>query len=204
MMKTRGFTLVEVLVALVVMAVLASMAWRGIDGIARSRSIANQRLEHTLRLNTVLAQWEHDLLAIHDRTAVPTLRFDGSTLRLVRDADGGVQVVAWALRGGRWMRWAGAPVIRSGDLQDQWLRSQQLQGTEPGQVEALVGATNWQVFFYRGNAWSNAQSTGDVAQAPENTASAPVREQLPSGVRLVMTLPEGALVRDVLLGPQPQ
>jgi general secretion pathway protein J len=180
------------------------MAWRGIDGIARSRTIANQRLENTLRLNTVLAQWERDLLALHDRTAVPTLRFDGSTLRLVRDADGGAQVVAWALRGGRWMRWAGPPVIRSGELQDQWLRSQQLLGTEPGQVEALAGASDWQVFFYRGNAWSNAQSTGDVAQPPGNAGSAPVREQLPSGVRLTMTLPEGVLVRDVMLGPQPQ
>jgi general secretion pathway protein J len=40
----RGFTLVEVLVALVVMAVLASMAWQGIDGIARSRTIADERL----------------------------------------------------------------------------------------------------------------------------------------------------------------
>ena len=33
----RGFTLVEVLVALLVMAVMAGMAWQGVDGIVRSR-----------------------------------------------------------------------------------------------------------------------------------------------------------------------
>jgi general secretion pathway protein J len=200
----RGFTLVEVLVALVVMAVLASMAWQGIDGIARSRVIADERLEQTLRLNAVLAQWQQDLQALQDGTPAPTLRFDGATMQMVRAAEGGVQVVSWTLREDQWLRWAGPAVVRAGDLQEQWLRSQQLMGNEPGHVRALGGVTDWRIFFYRGNAWSNAQSSGDVAPAMEGAPSAPTREALPTGVRLIMTLPQGVLVRDVLLGPQPQ
>ena len=200
--RSRGFTLVEVLVALVVMAVLASMAWQGIDGMARTRSIADERLEQTLRLNAVLMQWQQDLMALHDGTAVPTLRFDGATLRLVRDAEGGVQVVAWSVRDGLWSRWAGPPVVRSGELQELWLRSQQLQGVEPGHVRALEGVGEWRMFFYRGNGWSNAQSSGDAAPVMEGAPSQPAREALPTGVRFVMTLPQGELVRDVLLGPQ--
>ena len=56
-----GFTLVEVLVAMVVMAIMAGMAWQGVDGIVRTRSASQARLEQTLRLNTVIAQWDRDL-----------------------------------------------------------------------------------------------------------------------------------------------
>ena len=46
-----GFTLVEVLVALALMAVLAGMAWQGLDGISRARTASQQRVEQTLRQN---------------------------------------------------------------------------------------------------------------------------------------------------------
>ena len=54
--SARGFTLVEVLVALVVMAIMSLMAWQGVDGIVRTREISQARLEQTLRLETVIAQ----------------------------------------------------------------------------------------------------------------------------------------------------
>ena len=48
--RRSGFTLVEVLVALVVMATMAGMAWRGIDALVKSREIAQARLAQTARL----------------------------------------------------------------------------------------------------------------------------------------------------------
>ena len=36
-MKNHGFTLVEVLIAIAIMAVLAGLGWRGIDVMTRSR-----------------------------------------------------------------------------------------------------------------------------------------------------------------------
>ena len=60
----HGFTLVEVLVALTLMAVLAGMAWQGVAGIARARTASDERVESTLRVNTVLAQWEQDLQSV--------------------------------------------------------------------------------------------------------------------------------------------
>ncbi len=92
-------------------------------------------------------------------------------------------------------------MTRVAELQDAWLRSQQLLGNEPGQVTLQGGVTGWQVYFYRGNGWSNAQSTGDLARAPGGAASAAVHEALPGGVRLVVTLPAGTLTRDIALGP---
>lgn len=206
-----GFTLVEVLVALSLMALLAGLAWRGIGGVAGARQASEQRVEQTLRLGTVLAQWEQDLQTVQDSALVPALTFDGATLRLVRRRAAGLQVVAWSLRGGSWLRWTGPVVTEGRGLQDAWLASQQLLGNEPGQLPVIEGVESWQVYFYRGNAWSNAQSSADIAPAPSAGASGPpvpARALLPTGVRLVLTLQpareggmSGVLTRDVMMPP---
>jgi general secretion pathway protein J len=195
-----GFTLVEVMVALAIMAVLAGLAWRGIDGMVRARDGSQQSLERTARLNTILAQWQQDFGALHDSGVVPPLTFNGQTLLLTRTAGEGVSVVAWSLRGGLWQRWASAPAARSQALQQAWLSSQQLLGNEPGQVRLLDGVGEWQLYFYRGNAWSNAQSSGDIAAPPAAAASgAAAREVLPDGVRLVVDIAGAKLTRDLVL-----
>ncbi|MES1164008.1 MAG: prepilin-type N-terminal cleavage/methylation domain-containing protein, partial [Rhizobacter sp.] len=35
--KPSGFTLIEVLIALLILSIIAAMAWRGVDGMARAR-----------------------------------------------------------------------------------------------------------------------------------------------------------------------
>jgi general secretion pathway protein J len=211
--RERGFTLVEVLVALMVMAVMAGMAWQGVAGIVRARDASQARLEQTLRLNTVMAQWEHDLASIQETPSTPALLFDGSTVRLTRRAADGMQVVAWALRGaggadgtGTLTRWVGPVVTSSGALQESWLATLQFLGNETGQLRTLTGVSQWQLYFFRGNAWSNAQSSADVV-APSPGASAVPRQSLPTGVRAVFTFGpgsglNGSLTRDVALGPQ--
>lgn len=201
-----GFTLVEVLVALTIMAVLSTMAWQGIDAMARTREASNAAVERTLRLQTALAQWDRDLQSLQDTRIVPALSFDGATLRLTRVADGGVQLVTWTVREQAWWRWASPAVTRVDELQDHWLRSQQLLGNEAGTLRVTADTKAMQVYFYRGNGWANAQSSGDLAAplAPAPGASAPPRmvEQLPAGVRLVLTLGTVALTRDIALPPQ--
>ena len=182
----------------------------------RARDASQALIERSTLLNTVLIQWEQDLAALHDTGVVPPLSYDGLTLRLTRTAEGGVRLVAWSLRGNVWQRWVGPVMTQAGPLQESWLVSQQLLGNEPGQLRVLESVDEWQVYFYRGNAWTNAQSTGDQVQAPAgpappappaSSASAPPppvavsREQLPSAVRMVITLDGGVLTRDVALGP---
>ena len=96
-LTSRGFTLVEVLVALSIMATLAVLGWQGIDGIVRTRDASQASLERTLRLGTVLAQWEQDLASLQETDTVPALSYDGKTLRLTRRTDQGLQLVAWSL-----------------------------------------------------------------------------------------------------------
>ena len=111
--KQHGFTLAEVLVALALLALLATMAWRGVASMAEAKQSADARVNETLRLGTVLAQWEQDLLQVQDPRVLPdALAFDGKSLRLVRRNAGGLQVVVWALNETRWQRWA-SPVTNS-------------------------------------------------------------------------------------------
>jgi general secretion pathway protein J len=211
--RSAGFTLVEVLVAMVVMALMSLMAWQGVDGIARTRESNQVRLEQTLRLETVVAQWEQDLAALQETGAVPALRCDGQSVRLTRRAEGGMQVVLWSLRpetrGAVWQRWAGPATTTTHGLQESWLRSQQFQGGEDGQLRALEGLDSWQVYFYRGNGWSNCQSSdvltpvSPFAAAPTASAAA-ARVALPSGVRVVLAFAparglHGSLPREVLI-----
>lgn len=209
----RGFTLVEVLVALFVMALMAGLAWQGVDGVLKSRDASRDAVDRSLLLTALMSQWETDLQMLQADTGVPSaLSFDGRALRLVRRSEGAVQLVVWSLDGRVWQRWASAPTTRLAELQQAWLRSQQLQGAEPEQVKLLDNVDGWQVYFYRGNAWTNAQSTGDFApsspQSPTGgggtggTAAPPRQvELLPTGVRLVLTLDGQTLTRDVRVAP---
>lgn len=201
-----GFTLVEVLVALLVMAVLAGLAWRGLDGVVRSRDHSRESVDRTQRLATLLTQWEQDLRSLHDDDSTPALAFDGRTLRLVRRSEDGVRLVAWTLEDTRWQRWSSPVLTRQAELQQAWLRSQQLGEGTPGLLTLLEPVRGWQVYYFRGNAWTNAQSTGDVVapSAEAVSAAAASKEQLPSGVRLVVDLDGQTLTRDIALGPHGQ
>jgi general secretion pathway protein J len=207
---SRGFTLVEVLVALAIMAVLAAMSWQGIDAMIRAKAINQENMERTLRLATVLGQWEQDLLQVHEQPGTPPLRFDGSSLRLVRRTPEGVQVVVWALRDGLLQRWMSPSVTDATQLQDHWLRSQQLLGNEAQQLRVLDKVASMQLYFWRNTGpWSNAQSSGDVPNAASQSTP-PGGEQrksdLPEAVRVVWTFVGPAdsqkLTRDIKMSPQ--
>ncbi|WP_418316799.1 PulJ/GspJ family protein [Piscinibacter sakaiensis] len=218
--SAAGFTLVEVLVALLIMAILAGMAWQGVAVIVRSRDNSQAELQRSLLLNTLLAQWEQDLASLQETPVVPALLFDGASLRLTRRAPGGMQVVVWALHSASvlqtepgaeppremvWQRWAGPVVTLRSELQESWLRSQQLQGNETGQLRLIDGLASWQLYFYRGNEWSNAQSSGDRRAG---TTFVPTRVEMPSGVRLLLEFApgqprQGSLTRDIMLGARP-
>lgn len=211
--SARGFTLVEVLVALAVMAILAGLAWQAVDGMGRSRERVDAALSRDLELQTALAQWEQDLEQALSETSLPGIHYDGARLRIVRRTAAGPVVVCWWVQGGRWRRWISPVHTSETALAAQWAAVPALQGSELGSIGLGEAISGWQIFFFRGNAWTNAQSSGDlvaagVAAAQGASAPTAVRERLPQGVRLVLAGAVGAqpvsLTRDVLVpGGQP-
>jgi general secretion pathway protein J len=201
--RSAGFTLIEVLVSLFILAVLAGAAWKGVDAISTARQVADDNLQGTLRLQSVMTQLDADMAQVYDTQVVRGFQFDGANLRFTRRASGGVQVVVWSLRERKLLRWTSPETTRVGELQDHWRRASQLQGREPSTLVALTGVDLWQVYCFRSGSLSNCQSSGN-AVAGSNI----VREQLPQAIRSQLTLGDGSssaglLSRDIILSPQP-
>jgi general secretion pathway protein J len=170
--RARGFTLVEVLVALFIMAILSAMAFRGIDAISRARDGAQGATDRTLKLNSGMSQFEYDIAQMVDTQVLQPMEFTGNTLRITRRTPAGIQLVIWTLQEKRWQRWASAPVVHVGDLQDVWMRSQQWEGIADGATSVLENVTGFQVYCYR-NGWSNCQSSNDVTRNPNPPGNPP-------------------------------
>lgn len=199
-MKQRGFTLIEVLVALVLVSLMSLLAWRALDGMGRAGELTSTNEQSLQRVEVGLAQWTADLDAIMDAgvSDIQPLDFDGQRLRLTRQSsqpNAGVVVVAWTLRStanGRVLqRYASLPNTSRAALQAAWLAADRWSKTpladDANFVATLMPASSWQLFYYRDGAWSNPQSAAGV------TSIGAVA--LPDGVQLVLDLPGGKLTR---------
>jgi general secretion pathway protein J len=193
---SKGFTLVELLVALMVMALLSLLSWRGLDAMARTQARTQARADDVRALQTGLGQWGADLDAMAD---VPdALEWSGQSLRILRyssvSSASGLQVVAWSRREidgvPQWLRWQSDVLQTRPAIRDAWLQAG-LWAQNPNQESrrrevAIVPLAQWQIFFYRGDAWTNPSSSSGATP------------KLPDGVRLVLTLPPGGAVPGVL------
>lgn len=197
--------------ALLIMSVLAGMAWQGVDVMLRTKNITDKAVKEVMQLNTAVAQLEADLQASYDYSGYPAVSFDGMNLRIVRQSIHGVQVVVWAARQGLWQRWASTPEkLREAFIKD-WQSTQMQQGNEPGWSVMARGIEGWRVFCFRGTAWTNCMSTGDrttPSQPPilasGNQSSKPL-EKKPLALQIVIGFkkPDGEppveLVRKLML-----
>ena len=67
----RGFTLVELLVALFILSLVAVLSWRGLDGMVRAQAATQARADQVLALQVGLAQWNADLEALVPQPQLP-------------------------------------------------------------------------------------------------------------------------------------
>ncbi len=224
----KGFTLVELLIAVSVMALMAVLSWRGLDGMTQATTRLHQRADDVQSLQAGLAQWGADLDAIVTLPQAQAMDWDGRALRLTRRLvapSDGLVVVAWSRRelsdGGHWLRWQSAALRTRGELQAAWAQAAQW-AQNPGDADRalevrLVPLSQWQIYFYRGDAWTNPLSSSgvdaavavssassmagglaaSVTAAGANLAAAGVTP-VPDGVRLVLTLPPGQAIAGTL------
>lgn len=195
-LAARGFTLVELLVAIAIMATMAFMSWRALAGMSQAEALTHTRADDLLAIQAGLGQWTADLDALADTGHTPALDFDGRTLRLTRrDAlegdhhSPGVQVVAWSLQQGQWRRWQVAGLRSRQAVSLAWEQAarwgQRPVDEDQRQQVDLARAEGWQVFYYRGEAWTNPLSADSAA--------------LPDGVRLVLNLSPGQTLSGELI-----
>ena len=197
--QQRGFTLIELVIAMALMSLLALMGWQGIDRLLRTRDITQQHTQQSTRMAIALAQWRADLEA---QQIVPHLNdsgvaWDGRVLRLIRrssalQADGnesGLWVVAWVVstdsqNKSHWMRWQSEALTQTSALQQAWNQAQQWgqnQTNDPAHQTSLIAVNQWQLYFYRGNAWTNALSSADQ---PTTASPLQANSSAPDAIRI--------------------
>lgn len=190
MKASKGFTLIEVLVASAILALMALISWRGIDGMFKTQMALQSRSDATQTLQVGLAQWRTDLDNMVVLQGTPALDWDGRVLRITRqhsqDPQAGVQVVAWTLGNGQWTRWQSEPLTQSEAWTQAWTQAQ-IWAESAGNLkvntarEVLIHPVQtWQIYYHRDGAWSNPLSSATLAKSNV--------QNLPEGVRLVLGL----------------
>jgi general secretion pathway protein J len=198
--SSLGFTLVEMLVAIALMALMGVMAWRGLGSMQGAQIRLAQHADDTLALQAGLGQWAADLDAIALQANTPSLVWDGRVLRVLRrgsaSSGDGLRVVGWSQRQVEgityWLRWQSPSLRTRAELDAAWAQAARW-GQNPSNEDQLREVrisplSQWQIFYFRNNAWTN----------PQSSASATDANALPEGVRLVLTLPADQAISGVL------
>ena len=192
----RGFTLLELLVAISVLSLVSLISWRGLESLAATRLRLEPQADELRALLTAFGQIELDLAqAAHP--AFVTLPFEPivagggrrATLAIVRfapvnvDEASAIQRVVYSLKDGQLVREVSAPIRTPGLLAQAPLSEARLLAN----VRAL------QVRLWRkGQGWVDA-SAGN-APAPDNPFGLP-----PEGVEVTLERDDGTRVRRVLV-----
>ena len=197
----RGFTLVELLVALAAMSLLALVSWRGLEAMATSQASHRTRDDAMLVLQTALSQWQADLDATSAFGNTPGLDWNGHTLRLTRRSAAGngmpaVHVVAWAMHPGadgpRWWRWQSPPVTTRGEWQQAWSMAAAWAQDGVGDLNAaatpLLPLGSWTLVYFLDGAWGPAVAAQSLG----------LERPVPDGLRLVLELPPGSGLSGVI------
>ncbi len=206
----RGLTLVELLVAISVLAIVAVMGWRGLDTIVRARVTLTQELDNTRGLQLAFAQLQNDCTQIASPTLLQgrkALRIDQGRLTLVRtlQTEGQplrVQVVNYQVRDGVLLRQE-LPATRDLSEIDAGLQSV-LSGTNAGvavPLEANVGSIAMRLWANDNRGWRSAddQQQDDSANGGSSKAQiiaqatgTPVMVQTWTGLELTLSLANSA------------
>lgn len=206
----KGFTLVELLVAIAVLAIVAVLGWRGLDGILRSRQSLTLTMEQTRGMQLAFAQMQSDcehlatgstvrlranLLAENDRlTLVRTVFVENEPSRL--------QVVSYRVRDGVLTRRESTATRDLQQLDALWQAAR--SDTDPSPAVVMqTGVTAMTMRLWQNNAWvstttGGAQQAGAVPPPPPGAQS----NNVPTGLEVALQIERQdiAMIKIFLLG----
>ncbi len=179
-----GFTLVEMIIAITILAMVAILGWRGLDGIVRSRVALTNEMEQTRGMQLTFAQLQSDCAQIAPvslMTARPTLLATPGRLLMVRlvfaeQQPTRVQIVDYRLRNGQLRRQESAPTRDLNVLDTMWQSA--LEDTADGSansqsvlLQSDIASMQMQLWGSDGQGWrpAAAANTGNQDTGSVNT-----------------------------------
>ncbi len=167
----RGLTLVELLVAIGVLAFVAVLGWRGLDSITRARASLNAELEQTRGLQLAFAQMQTDCANAVDASMLDgrsplAVSADRITIarRIQPDAQPGMlELVTWRLRDGVLTR-EESPPTRDLTQLDQYWQFAAAGGARPVALRRGLRAMDLRVWTDDGRGWRSWTQMQSQAQ----------------------------------------
>lgn len=171
--RQGGLTLVELLVAISVLAVVAVLGWRGLDSIVRARVALTDDLEHTRGMQLAFAQLQSDCFNIVSPTPlsknVGPIAARPEELILIRSvfADNQpsrLQVVSYRVRDGRLTRQQSVPTRDLKELENIW--QAMLGGSYASDaIELQSGVASMRMRLWGNKGWQSAESGSGQSDA---------------------------------------
>jgi general secretion pathway protein J len=201
--RSRGFTLVELLVAISILGMVAVLGWRGLDGIVRARAGLTDQMEVTRGMQLAFAQMQSDCEHLAAAQLVgnrPTLVAEEGRLTLVRtvfleNTASRVQVVAYRLVDGVLLRRESNATRDLSQLDLLWKAAISDTDTTPP-VALQSGIAAMQMLIWQNGTWRQSVVTAPVAGGVTIAALVPLGLQVAMQVQNV----EAPMSKSFLLG----
>jgi general secretion pathway protein J len=200
--KQRGLTLVELLVAISVLATVAVLGWRGLDGIVRARIALTHDLEQTREMQLTFAQLQSDCLhlalpsVLSNRAAIHTQPAQLNLVRTVflEDQPPQLQVVSYQVNNRVLTRRESSATRDLKVLDAIWQAAINNTDTSPTvTLQSGVSAMNMRLWANGGSGWNSP------IEAPSGTAAIALP---PTGLEVALQLQgqQTSLLKVFLLG----